>query len=228
MEGIRPEIERRMLKTLNQKVDPHHAMLVIVDVQNDFCAEGGLMDREGADLTLVKEMVPHLKHFISAAREYGIPVLFVKTVYNNKNDWYLSDVFLEHMMRRRGSSYTGYRVCEPDSWGGSFYGGVEPVEGEPVVIKHRSSAFHSTDLDLILRSHGIRSLILTGVATDVCVESTARNGFFNDYYIILVSDCCATYSVEDHEHTLKTIDRYFGQVISSKEIIKCWSHQTLD
>ena len=207
MEGIRPEVERRMLKALTQKVDSRHAVLIVIDVQNDFCAEQGLMHREGADLTFVREMVPRLKRFISAAREHGMPVLFVKNVYNSKNDWYLSDVFLEHMIRRRGSSYTGYRVCEPDSWGGLFYGGVKPVDGEPVVIKHRFSAFQSTDLDLILRSRGIRTLILTGVATNICVESTARDGFFNDYYIVLVSDCCATYSKEEHEHTLKTIDR---------------------
>jgi len=222
MGNIRPDVEKRMLRTLSQKVNPSHAALLVIDVQNDFCAKGGLLDRQGFDLTLIKEMVPRLKDFIAAARNHGTTVFFIKNVYNGPNDWYLSDVFLEQMTRRMGTAYTGYRVCEPNSWGGSFYGGVEPLEGEAVIVKHRFSAFQSTDLNLILRSRGIRTLIVTGVVTNVCVESTARDGFFNDYYIVLVGDCCASPAQEDHRQTLKNIDRFFGQVVSANEVMNCW------
>jgi ureidoacrylate peracid hydrolase len=69
---------------------------------------------------------------------------------------------------------------------------VQPTAGDLVVVKHRYSAFAGTDLDARLKECGIRSLLLTGVATEVCVESTARDGYFLDYYITMVADCCAT------------------------------------
>ena len=86
MGNIRPDVEKRMLRTLSQKVNPSHAALLVIDVQNDFCAKGGLLDRQGFDLTLIKEMVPRLKDFIATARNHGTTVLFIKNVYNGPND----------------------------------------------------------------------------------------------------------------------------------------------
>ena len=92
-----------------------------------------------------------------------------------------------------------------------------------MVTKHRYSGFHNTDLDTILRAHGIRTIILTGVVTNVCVETTAREGFVRDYYVLLVDDGAAAYLREDHEMTLKNIDRFFGQVTSIAELTATWS-----
>ena len=86
-------------------------------------------------------------------------------------------------------------------------GEVRPREGDPVITKHRFSAFHNTDLNLVLRSHGVRSVGLAGVATNVCVETTARDAFMNDYYVVFVKDGSATYSEAEHAATLATIDR---------------------
>jgi ureidoacrylate peracid hydrolase len=90
------------------------------------------------------------------------------------------------------------------------------------VTKHRYSAFYNTDLDSILRSNGIRTIVLTGVATNVCVETTAREGFVRDYYVVLVSDGTATYSAQDHEATLRNIDRFFGEVATIADIVSVW------
>jgi ureidoacrylate peracid hydrolase len=91
-----------------------------------------------------------------------------------------------------------------------------------VITKHRFSAFHDTDLDLVLRSHGIRSVVLTGVATNVCVETSAREAFVRDYYVTFISDGTATYSPEEQEATLRTIDRYFGRVVPMADVIQIW------
>ncbi|MFQ5693186.1 MAG: cysteine hydrolase family protein, partial [Nitrospinota bacterium] len=210
-----------ILDSLAKKVDPAHAALLVVDVQNDFAAEGGMMHREGNDLAMAQAMVPRLERFIEEARAAKVPVVFIRNVYNTDPNWYLSDVWLEQASRVRQGSYVIHSVCGPDSWEGDFYR-VRPTERDVIVTKHRFSAFQDTDLDLILRSRGVRTLILTGIATNVCVESTARDGFFRDYYVVFTSDCTATYSEEDHNATLSNIRRFFGEVVTADEVASCW------
>lgn len=210
-----------MLRTLNQKVQPERSAALIVDVQNDFCADGGAMHAEGRDLSLVQAMVPRLARFLDAARAAHVPLVWIRNVYNTDPNWYLSEVWLEQKMRRGKGSYVERPVCQPGAWNGDFHH-VRPRPDEVIVTKHRYGAFESTDLDLILRSRGIRTIIMTGVATNVCVETTARQAFMRDYYVVFSSDCTATYNQPDHEATLRNIDQSFGQVASSAEIVACW------
>jgi ureidoacrylate peracid hydrolase len=217
---------RDMLDTLTKKVDPNHAALLVVDVQNDFAAEGGMMDREGGDLTMSQGIIPRLEQLIDQAREADVPVIFIRNIYSTDANWYLSDSWLEQAKRARQGSYVIHSVCAADSWAGDFYK-VRPTEKDVIVTKHRFSAFQDTDLDLILRSRGIRTLIMTGIATNVCVESTARDGFFRDYYIAFTSDCTATYLQEDHDGTLNNIRRYFGEVVTADEVAACWKTATV-
>lgn len=207
---------------LEYKISPERAALLVIDVQNDFCAEGGMMDQEGHDLGRVRDMVPHLASFLEAARFIKLPVIFIKNIYNTAGDWFMSDAWLEQARRRRGNSYSRYRVCEPDSWGGDFYGGIEPLPGDPVVVKHRFSGFYQTDLEMLLRCRKVETVIVTGVATNVCVDSTVRDAFFRDFYVVVVSDCCATYNDEAHRFTLENLDRFFGEVIESRKIVRFW------
>ncbi len=215
----------RMLTTLEKKVDPRHAALIVVDVQNDFCAREGVMGRGGADLTGIEAMVPRLVKFIDKAREVGLAIIYIQAIYSSENSWYLSDVKLEQWQRRRGGTEglaSKYRLCEKNSWGADFYGGIKPLPSEVVVNKHRYSAFVDTDLDAILRGKGIRTLIMTGVETNVCVESTARDGFMKDYYIVSVRDCVASALETLHKNALENLSLYFGEVVDSKDVIKCW------
>jgi ureidoacrylate peracid hydrolase len=207
---------------LERKVDPRHTALIVVDVQNDFCAEGGMMHAEGLDLTAVQSMANRLPGLIAGAREAGALVVFVRNVYSSVGNAYLSDVWLEQASRRRGDSYTRRDVCAADSWEGDFFGDVAPRPGDPIVTKHRFSAFHNTDLDTILRSHGIRTLVMTGVASNVCVETTAREGFVRDYYVVFLEDGTAAYRDEDHAATLRVIDRFFGEVASIDDVAGAW------
>jgi ureidoacrylate peracid hydrolase len=227
---------RKPLATLREKVEPSHTALVIVDVQNDFCAEGGMMSKEGLDLGTVQAMAARLPPLIASARSAGALVVFVRNVYstlpdsasghNRPANIYLSDCWLEQAARTRNGSYTRRAVCALNSWEGDFFGALRPLPGEPIITKHRYSAFHNTDLDTVLRSHGIRTLVLAGVATNVCVETTAREGFVRDYYIVFLSDGTATYSAADQEATLRNIDRYFGQVVSITEVANSWTTPT--
>jgi ureidoacrylate peracid hydrolase len=210
-----------MLKTLTEKVDPRHCAILIVDVQNDFCAEGGAMHREGRDVSAVQQMVPRLARLIGAARAAGVKCVWIRNVYNTGPNWYLSEVWLEHAQRRRRGAYVSIPVCEPSAWSGDFYE-IRPLSDEVIVTKHRYGAFEGSDLDLVLRSQKIRTVVMTGVATNVCVETTARQAFLRDYYVVFTNDCTATYSKIDHDATLRNIDAYFGQVASAEEIEACW------
>jgi ureidoacrylate peracid hydrolase len=216
---------RPLLSTLEQKIEPSHTALIVVDVQNDFCAPNGFMDAEGMDLTTVQAMAERLPAALRAAREAGVLVVFVRNIYSSDRNNYLSDTWLEQAARRRRSSYTENPVCEAGSWAGDFYGDVRPEPGEPIVTKHRFSGFHNTDLDTILRSHGSRTLVMSGVASNVCVETTAREGFVRDYYIIYLSDGTAAYVDKDHEAALRVIDLFFGQVVTIPEVIEVWEKQ---
>jgi ureidoacrylate peracid hydrolase len=204
-----------MLRTLADKVRPEHCAILIVDVQNDFCAEGGAMHREGRDLSQVKAMVPRLARLIEAARAAKARRIWIRNVYNTGPNWYLSEVWLEHAQRRRQGAYISIPVCEPEAWNGE----------EPIVTKHRYGAFESSDLDLVLRSQSIRTVVMTGVATNVCVETTARQAFLRDYYVVFTSDCTATYDPAAHDATLRNIDAFFGQVVSAEEIQACWEQE---
>ena len=210
-----------MLETLTEKVDPRHCAILIVDVQNDFCAEGGAMHREGRDVSAVQQMVPRLARLIAAARAAKVRCVWIRNVYNTGPNWYLSEVWLEHAQRRRRGAYVSISVCEPNAWSGDFYE-IRPLSDEVIVTKHRYGAFEGSDLDLVLRSQKIRTVIMTGVATNVCVETTARQAFLRDYYVVFANDCTATYSRIDHDATLRNIDAYFGQVASAEEIEACW------
>jgi ureidoacrylate peracid hydrolase len=218
--------------TFSEKINPKHTALIVVDMQNDFCAVGGMMANEGLDVSEVQKTASRLPALLAAARSAGTLVVFVRNVYstsvehsrgqNKPANMYLSDSWLEQAARTRQGSYTRREVCTLGSWEGDFYGDIRPEPGEPIVTKHRYSAFYNTDLDSILRSHGIRTIILTGVATNVCVETTAREGFVRDYYVVLVTDGTATYSPEDHHATIRNIDRYFGEVKTIADITSEW------
>ena len=195
-----------MLESLEEKVDPKHSALLVVDVQNYFCHPEGFLARQGRDLSAKHQMMPKLVRLLSEARAEKLTIIFIR---QTRSDWTMSPVGREQ--RRRTYPGVSENALQDNSWETEFYE-VTPQPDECVVTKHRYSAFVDTNLDLILRSLGIDTLIMTGVATNVCVESTARDGFMKDYYIVFVSDCTATANIDDHEATLRNIQTYFGIV----------------
>ena len=210
------------LFNFEDKVAPAHTALLVIDMQNDFCAPGGMMDREGRDASAIRDVAVRLPELCDAARKAGVLVIFVRNIYTTDRNFYLSDVWLEQAARVRKGSYTVYPVCGEGEWGGEFYGNIRPEANDVIVTKHRFNAFHNTDLDTILRSNCIRTLVLTGCVTNVCVESTARDAFMRDYYVVVTSDGSGAYSEEAHKASLSNIDKYFGQVASVADVHSAW------
>ena len=205
-----------LLMRLDQKIDPMHCALVVIDVQNDFAASGGFFDKIGADLKPIQtERVPALLRLIAAARNAGVLVIFVQAIYDRE---YLS----EPMRERNARLGMEMPRCLTGSWGADFFE-VRPEAGEPVVIKHRYSAMVNTGLGDILERRKVRSLLLTGIATDTCVESLGRDAYFLDYYVTVVADCCGAATQQDHVGALRQFSRDYGQVVNSSEVTAIWT-----
>lgn len=186
--------------------------ILVIDVQNDYCHPEGALAKGGNDVSGVGKMLPNLSALLSSARAHEIPIIFIQTIHEDATD--------SEAWRMRSSGKMA-AVCRPGSWGAEFFE-VSPREGEIIVNKHRYSAFINTRLDSVLRALKIETLFVTGVSTNVCVESTARDGCMLDYRIVLLEDACASYSRQAHEMTLENIDIYFGAVATTKEICRLW------
>ena len=115
--------------------------------------------------------------------------------------------------------------CMRGSWEAEFTPEIQPEANEIVIEKTRYSAFVKTDLDARLRELGIATLIVTGVATNICVETTCREGFMRDYYIVVPNDLVATLSEELHRCSLMNLNRWFATVTSSEELLQLWGDE---
>ena len=201
------------MRSLTELVAPSKTAILVVDVQNDFCEPAGSAGKGGKDTTAAKAMIPALQRFLAAARGHGTNVVFIQTIHEPSTD---SDAWVGRRVNPDAKN------CLSGTWGAQFTG-IAPRESEPVVIKHRYSAFVNTRLDSVLRTLKVENIIVLGVATNVCVESTARHGFMLDYHTVFVSDCSAAYDRAAHEMTLLTHQKYFGYVVTSKDIIDTWA-----
>ena len=203
-----------MALSLEQRADPRHGMLVVVDMQNDFCHRDGAACKRGRDIAFVENMIPRLSNLLNEARARNFPICFVRT---SGNKWTNSAVWTEF-------KHPQLLACAEGSWGAEFHERLKPLPGEMIVTKHRYSAFIGTDLDMLLRAREVKSLLVTGVGTGMCVFHTLTVGFTLDYYITLVEDCCATtYGPQAHNEAVALIGNHYGRIASSDDIVNVWA-----
>lgn len=193
-------------------LSPQHAALLVVDVQNDFCHPDGLFGKLGMDLSGVQTAVKHLETLLPVARMRRVPVIFV---------------VMEHDLTTNSTAWV-YRYASPradacvtGTWGADLYE-LRPEEGEPIVVKNRYSPFVGTNIEYLLRATERRSLIVTGVATNICVEAVLRDGFIRDYDVVLVEDCAGAYSERAHQSTIENTRSFLGRVLGSEMLKAHW------
>ncbi len=203
----------RFFSSLPEKVDPAHTALLLVDFQNDFCSQEGGAGRRGADLATARAAAARTQDVLAAARAAGVLVVFIRAIYD---EVYLTGPQLEVKARRSTPL-----LCQGGTWGADLYS-FEPQAGEFVVNKHRYSAFLGTDLEQVLHAAGTQTVVVTGVTTHVCVESTVRDAFFRDYYVVVPEDCVAAGNEAVHRASLANMDAYFAQVVPAQEVLDAW------
>jgi len=203
--------------TLKQIATLDDCVVVVIDVQNDFCAAGGALARQGCNLESINEMLPNLARFLDRVRQLGGKIIFTQHSYDPTR---MSPTIVERDRLLFGG--TGFPT--PGSWGEAFCAPVQPHENEPVIVKHRYNAFSNPEFAELLNNYETRTLLLTGVLTNVCVETTARATDARDYYPIIIEDCVASDSPELHRVALKNLQSYFAWVCSSAELLALWTN----
>ena len=191
-------------------IDPKETALLVVDMQNGFCDPQGTMARAGVNYFPQNRIIPTVKELVHVCRQAGIHVV-----------WSLQRHYPDDVTRSRHKipshlAKLGVYPCLKDTWDAEL---VVQLKGEvmpedDVLEKHRSSCFYNTTLEVKLRMRGITTLIICGVATNYCVESTIRDAYARDYDIVVVEDCVATLWEDLHRATLKNVEMFYGTAIS--------------
>ncbi|MGG1660269.1 isochorismatase family protein [Brevibacillus sp. NRS-1366] len=200
-----------MGKRIPWDFDKNKAVLLVVDMQNDFVNEGAIME-----VPMARQYLPNMKKLLEASRKHGIPVIFTTHVlYNHFEVSPLEVAYnprLENAGMRQGTA--GVEVVD----------GLKPLANETVIQKHRYDAFHNTQLETIIRN--IRGLgvadtvIITGTVTNVCCETSARSAFMRDFKVVFVSDANGGFDEMSHQATLTIIDKVFGRVMNTEELLQ--------
>lgn len=178
--------------------------VLVIDIQNDFCADQGVFSKAGMNVTPIQKIVPKLKQFLEQCRTLDIPIIFIQAIYENK--------FLSKNIQERYAKQGFKDLCQEGHWGSDFYE-IKPQEKDKIFIKHRYDTFTNEEFSIWLQKHNIKTLILTGCQTDVCVDSTARSGFMKGYYIVAIEDCLASTDVLQHKKTLEFMSKYYDAQI---------------
>ena len=200
---------------LRELLTPDRSVLLVVDVQNDFCHLDGVFGRAGVDLGMIHAAVDRILWLVEAARRAGVPVVWIKTHHDR---WTNSPMWLTREMRNTGKG----EICATGSWGAEFFR-AEPAPDERVVVKHRYSGFFGTSLSVVLGALARPTLVACGVTSNVCVETTVRDAFMRDYHVVLAEDCAGAPRKEEHEGAVYNVRTYFGRVLGSEAIAACWS-----
>lgn len=196
-------------------IDVRHAALLVIDMQNGWCHPDGAMTRAGQNMSTQRAIVPNVRKLVEACRGLGLPVI-----------WSIQEHITEDVTqeRRRIASHLRKRNILPaprGSWDAELVAPLKEVSRPEdfYIVKHRMSMFYATTLETVLRMRGISHLILSGVSTNVCVESTIRDAYFRDYDVTVVEDCVAGSFPALHQATLENVRIYFGEVISLADLL---------
>ena len=204
--------------TLEELVDPKHTVLLVIDPQKDISGE---MRPE----TMYPKMAENLVPLVEVARKAGVRIIYTQVLVSPHTraaaNWYM-------IMKIRNEKDPGkikdFVVEGTD--GAEFVDQLKPKPEDLVIKKYRNSAFLGTPLDLVLRRYGINTIVVTGCQTDGCVESTVRDATYSlDYFVVLVEDCLASFSRENHDAMMKVM-RSRHDVVNSKLLAHVWSGKT--
>ena len=206
-----------------QTLDLSATALLLIDMQRDFLEVGGFGESLGNDVSLLRDCITPCKHVLAAARSADL--LVIHTREGHRPD--LSDVFPDKLHRCTPGAAIGDdgpmgRILIRGEAGHDIIPELYPTAGEVVIDKPGKGAFYATDLDLILRRAGIRSLIVGGVTTEVCVHTTVREANDRGYQVLVAGDCCGSYFPAFHRVGLEMIAAQggiFGAVTDSATLI---------
>ena len=213
-------------------LDFGRSAVIVVDMQNAFAAKGGMFDLAGADISGAAPAVAATARLLEAARAAGVPVVYLQMTYRpDLADAGGPDSPNYHkelgMILMRARPELAGRLLVEGTWDWQIVDALTPKDGDVVIRKSRYSGFAGTSLDNLLRGAGIRHLLFTGIATNICVESTARDAYFAEYWPILIEDAM-NHSGPDHNRqaTLWNFENALGWVTDAASVIEAMERGT--
>jgi nicotinamidase-related amidase len=196
-------------------IDPSTTAVVLIEYQNDFTSEGGVLHGAVEEVMTKTGMLDNTKRLVEAARDAGATVMHAPITFA---DGY--NELSSHPYGILKGVVDGHAFVK-DSWGAAIVDDLTPEPADIVIEGKRGlDTFASTNLDFILRSKGIKTLVLGGFLTNCCVESTMRSGYENGYQVITLNDCVAATSIEEHDNALTYDFPMFSQPMTSTEFLE--------
>jgi len=215
---VRKEIIDRVLQRrgryhLFDRLEPTRTALLVIDMQNTFCAPGG-----PAEVPTSRDIVEPINSLTAELRNLGVPVIWILHANNRiggKSDWelFFNTIVADEVRERTLESLTADKQ--------SVWTELRTAPTDQTVLKNRYSAFipGSSSLERMLRGMGIDTVLVAGTKTNVCCESTARDAMMLDFKVVMVEDCCAALSDDEHRGALENIIQQFGDVMTSDEVL---------
>jgi len=214
-------------------IDPKQTAVIVVDMENDFVAKGGMFDRAGADISGAQKAIAPIAKVLAAGRQAGMKIIYLKMGYRPD----LSDLGAPDSVNRtrhlkwgvgqkiRAPDGQESRIRIRDTWDTDIVPELKPQASDIVIYKTRFSGFYQTELDATLKKFAVKYLIVTGVTTSICVESTVRDAMFRDYLCVLLRDCMSEPIGHDlprtnHEASLLNAEVLLGWVSDSEQFVK--------
>lgn len=204
-----------MKKQFSVEAKPYHfgfdlekTALIIIDMQRDFLYPGGFGEQLGNDVSTTNAIIPNVEKMLEVARENEL--LIIHTREGHRPD--LSDV--PPSKQRRGGNIGEQgpmgRILVRGEYGHDIVDELQPLEGEVILDKPGKGAFYQTDLDLILKNKNIETLLVAGVTTHVCVQTTIREANDRGFECLMLEDCCAAFDKKDHDDSIRMINQQGG------------------
>ncbi len=205
-------------------LDLARTAVLVVDMQNAFASPGGMLDLAGIDVGPATDAVANASLVLEAARAAGLPVLYLVIGYPENGstaggpDSPNPRKELSLRLVRERPELKG-KLLTFGSWDFEIVDALRPQPSDTVIVKSRYSGFHGTSLDSVLRGRGIRNLLMVGIASNVCVESTLRDAYFHEYWPVLVEDATMPAgSPAIHRATLYNVRTFFGWTSTAEEV----------
>jgi len=196
-------------------IDPSTTAVVLIEYQNDFTSEGGALHPAVSEVMDKTDMLTNTKRVVEKARAAGATVMYAPITF--------AEGYNELSAHPYGilKGVVDGNAFVKDTWGAAIVDDLTPEAGDILIEGKRGlDTFASTNLDFILRSKGITTIVLGGFLTNCCVESTMRSGYENGYKVITLSDCVAATSVEEHDNALRYDYPMLSQPMASTEFIE--------
>lgn len=192
--------------------------LLLIDVQNCFVSKGGSYDTLCVDTSYYLKALPNILRLAKGCKEHGIPMFYTLAVREASGVDLLTHTH-KFLPESREERIRAVPICVRGSWDADLIDEVKPTDSSTVITKRRDSSFYGTDLDKKLREIKADTLIICGVDTSICVETSLRDAFNLGYDVVLISDATASMDARRYECTLDDVRRFFGLVIETNEFL---------